>query len=177
MYLHNYNLTIRSAVKEDAKILTMWWNDGKVMAHAGFPLGLGTTVEKVENIISSNNDDRRVLIIEIDNIPAGEMSCRRKEGNTAEIGIKICNFDYQNKGYGTKLLKMFISYLFNDCGFEKIILDTNLNNTRAQHVYEKIGFRKVMVRADAWKDQLGNFQSSVDYEMRKEDFIEQTYMN
>ena len=28
-------------------------------------------------------------------------------------------------------------------GYSKIVLDTNLTNTRAQHVYESLGFRKV----------------------------------
>ena len=41
------NLTIRQAKASDAKQLTAWWNDGAVMAHAGFPKGLGTTEEKV----------------------------------------------------------------------------------------------------------------------------------
>ena len=37
------NLTIRQAEVDDAKQLAAWWNDGAVMAHAGFPNGLGTT--------------------------------------------------------------------------------------------------------------------------------------
>ena len=64
----------------------------------------------------------------------------------AEIGIKICDFSYQNKGYGNELLHMLITYLFEDGDLnekyrvDKIILDTNLKNVRAQHVYEKLGF-------------------------------------
>jgi len=50
-------------------------------------------------------------------------------------------------------------------------LDTNLKNTRAQHVYEKLGFRKVRTRINAWKDQLGELQSAVDYELTAEDFV------
>ena len=41
------NLTIRQAVAADAKQLAAWWNDGAVMAHAGFPNGLGITEEEV----------------------------------------------------------------------------------------------------------------------------------
>ena len=47
MYIRYDTLLIRDAVTADAQQLTAWWNDGAVMAHAGFPLGLGTTVEKV----------------------------------------------------------------------------------------------------------------------------------
>jgi hypothetical protein len=48
------NLTIRSAVPDDAEILTSWWNDGKVMAHAGFPLGLNQTLEQTLAQIKEN---------------------------------------------------------------------------------------------------------------------------
>ena len=41
------NLTIRQAEAADAKQLAAWWNDGAVMAHAGFPNGVGTTEEEV----------------------------------------------------------------------------------------------------------------------------------
>ncbi|HPJ76959.1 MAG TPA: GNAT family protein, partial [Clostridia bacterium] len=89
---------------------------------------------------------------------------------TAEIGIKICDFSKQEKGYGTKLLSMLINSLFTDMGYKKIILDTNVKNTRAQHVYEKLGFKKLRVNENAWKDQLGEYQTSIDYELNKVDF-------
>ena len=44
---HTYkNLTIRNATVDDAAILADWWNDGTIMAHAGFPDGLGTRQRK-----------------------------------------------------------------------------------------------------------------------------------
>ena len=69
------------------------------------------------------------------------------------------------------LLSMLIASLFRDLGFEKIIPDTNLKNERAQHVYEQLGFTKLRVNENAWKDQLGKWQSSVDYELYPENFI------
>lgn len=56
-------------------------------------------------------------------------------------------------------------------GYEKIILDTNLKNERAQHVYERLGFKKLRVVENSWCDQLGEAQSAVEYEMYKKDFI------
>ena len=47
MELIKENLKIRYATKNDAKILCNWWNDGKIMAHAGFPNGVNTTVEEI----------------------------------------------------------------------------------------------------------------------------------
>lgn len=97
--------------------------------------------------------------------------------DTAEIGIKICDFSKQNKGYGKILLSMFIRSLFSNYGYKKIILDTNLNNTRAQHVYEKLGFKKVRVKNNSWKNQIGELQSSVDYELVEENFNDFTKIN
>ena len=56
-------------------------------------------------------------------------------------------------------------------GFGKIVLDTDLENLRAQHVYERLGFRRLRINSGSWRDQLGQVRSSVDYELAPEDFI------
>lgn len=170
MYLKNNNLTIRNATPSDVKTLCEWWADGKVMAHAGFPNGVYTDPHKLMDRIKNETDASRILIIEINNKSVGEMSYSIK-AKTAEIGIKICDFSYEEKGYGTNTLKMLIGYLFNDLKVEKIILDTNINNVRAQHVYEKLGFKKIATRINAFKDQLGIFQSCFDYELIKGNLV------
>ena len=171
MELRQNDILIRYATIEDAEILCNWWNDGKIMAHAGFPNGLNTNVEEIKEQISEDSDETmRLFIIEINEKLVGEMHYRNKGNNIADIGIKICDFTKQEKGYGTKILKMFIEYLFNDLGYIKIILDTNLKNTRAQYVYEKIGFKKIGINQNSWKDQLGELQSSIDYELYKVDY-------
>ena len=80
-------------------------------------------------------------------------------------------FDCQNRGIGKIVLSMLIRYLFGN-GFDKIVLDTNMKNKRAQRVYESLGFRKVRVNIDSWTDQVGKFQSSVDYELVEKDFVD-----
>lgn len=164
MDLLNDNLAIREATIHDAQLLCDWWSDGEVMAHAGFPKGVYTDKNELIKRIQKSSESSKILIIEINNIPVGEMNYNI-DNSIAEIGIKICNLKYQEKGYGTKVLKMLINYLFNELKVEKIILDTNLKNARAQHVYEKIGFKQVNIRIDSWKNQLGELQSSVDYEL------------
>ena len=168
MYLQYHDLTIRDALPADAPQLVRWWNDGAVMAHAGFPLGLGTTVEKEAARLPVPGR----LMLEYDDRPIGEMNWR-DVGNAAEIGIKICEASMQERGLGRIALSLLISELFS-MGFQKIVLDTNLNNTRAQHVYEKLGFQKVAVRQNSWRDQLGNLQSAVDYELNSENFVDFT---
>lgn len=172
MFIQNNNLRIRNATFDDAYILCKWWNDGKVMAHAGFPKGLDTSEEIIIQQLKEDTDEiHRRLIIEVDEFPIGEMSYRNKGNAIAEIGIKICDFSKQEKGYGRKFLSMLINTLFKDLGYKKIILDTDLNNIRAQHVYEKLGFKKMRVNVDSWKNQVGEYMSSIDYELEEKDFI------
>lgn len=166
------DIRIRNAGPDDAALLARWWNDGAVMAHAGFPNGLGTTAEKIAAGLSTDTDDtRRRLILEYGGEPIGEMSYTIVEGGAAQIGIKICEASCQERGIGRVALSLLIRALF-DRSCPKIELDTNLNNLRAQHVYEKLGFRRTGVRVDSWVDQLGRPQSAVDYEMVESDFID-----
>ncbi len=161
---------IRNAFFADCQRLADWWNDGSVMAHAGFPNGIGTTPDEVSRQIADECDEKgRTLIIEYCGRPIGEMSYRNIGSHTAEIGIKICESDYQGKGLGRIILSLFIKELFST-GFTKIVLDTNLKNLRAQHIYELLGFQKIRVNHDAWTDQIGELQSSVDYELIPEHF-------
>ena len=120
---------------------------------------------------TDDDNTHRRLLLEIDGLPVGEMNYRFVEDGVVQIGIKICDFGRQEKGFGTRFLKMLIDCLFGPMGVQKIILDTNFTNTRAQHVYEKLGFRKVAVRIDSWKNQLGELQSAVDYELTRADCI------
>lgn len=165
MKIQYENLTIRQAELRDVKQLVSWWNDGAVMAHAGFPNGLGTTEKKVREGLGSS-----LLVIEEGHRLIGECNYRKKSDGVAEIGIKICETDCQNRGVGRKVLSMLISWLFKN-GYSKIVLDTNLTNKRAQHVYESLGFCKMRTNINSWKDQLCQLQSSVEYELVEKDFI------
>lgn len=189
MRLEQGKLCIKNAEQEDCKQLVSWWNDGAVMAHAGFPNGLGTNEEKVQKQIAADSDDRRRhLVIWYDGNRIGEMSYANLgdsleetgedtiENRTADIGIKICNSIFQEKGLGKIVLSMLIRELFSR-GYTKIVLDTNLKNKRAQHVYERLGFQKVNIRMDAWTDQVGEKQSVVDYELTKEHFVDFALMD
>ena len=114
MNIEKNNLIIRSAVVGDAGVLTDWWNDGGVMAHAGFPNGLGQTLEEtIEQIKRNESKLSQICIIEVDGIRIGEMSFGLCE-NFAEMGIKICDLACQNKGYGSILIKMLMDFLFTD---------------------------------------------------------------
>ncbi|MCL2855871.1 MAG: GNAT family N-acetyltransferase [Defluviitaleaceae bacterium] len=169
MKLFDGNLIIRKAEIEDAAILGRWWRSGVVMAHAGFPNGLPVTDEEIKNKFKQWNGKHGLLILEADHVPIGEMSYNSKGNGIAQIGIKICVQEMQSKGYGSRYLSLLIDELFKR-GYNQIVLDTNAKNTSAQRTYEKLGFKKVGVRENSWKNQLGELQTSIDYKLDKSDW-------
>ena len=71
-------IRIRNASSADCQQLADWWNDGAVMAHAGFPNGIGTTPEEIRRQIARERDETgRTLIIEYRARSIGEMNYRR----------------------------------------------------------------------------------------------------
>jgi len=141
------------------------------MEHAGYPNGLGITPTEICTSLAIDHDKtHRRHIIELNGSPIGEMNYRNKGEGVAEIGIKICDLSQQKKGLGTTLLSMFIDTLFNCYGYKKIILNTNTKNLHAQHVYKKLGFRQLWVKENSWRDQLGQLQSQIDYELTRQEW-------
>lgn len=175
MKIEREELAIRGAQPQDARQLAAWWNDSAVMAHAGFPKGLGRTEEQVRAEIAGNETGPgQRCMIEIQGRAVGEMVFRFPEAGAAEVGIKICEPEFQNRGFGPRLLAMLMDSLFEGDAagsrppVEKILLSTDLENTRAQHVYEdKLGFCRVRVARACWIDQLGRPRDAVEYELSR----------
>ena len=59
----------------------------------------------------------------------------------AEIGITIGDRDYWSRGYGRDAVRTLAEHIFRVTGFRRIYLKTLDWNMRAQHSFEKAGFR------------------------------------
>ena len=69
------------------------------------------------------------------NIEPGKRSCT--------LGICLVNDKVKNKGYGTAAEQLALDYAFDELGMDEVLADTLLQNTRSQHVLNKLGFRFV----------------------------------
>lgn len=117
MHLQNGKIEIRNAVIDDAPQLTEWWNDGNVMAHAGFPNGLGTCAADVIKQIEQESDEttRRHIIV-YEGVPIGEMNYRNLGDNQCEMGIKICDEKNAEQRYRKESSKLIYSGTFSRFG-------------------------------------------------------------
>ena len=63
------------------------------------------------------------------------------EDRHAELGIAIGDKAYWDGGYGTDTMRTLCRFGFEIMNLHRIQLDVYAGNERAQHVYEKVGFR------------------------------------
>lgn len=173
--LVNGTVVLRNATRDDVDQLALWWADGRIMAHAGFPNGIQTDKVRLAHEIDIQNQVENAAdvrwILEENGTPIGEMSHHPVFPGVFIIGIKICAENSRGQGIGSKAIQLLLMHLFDTLHADKVILDTNLNNTGAQRFYERLGFTRLRVNENHWKDQLGRWQSSVDYEMERDTFF------
>ncbi len=170
MYLQQEDIIIRTVTDDDVFYLVKWWNDGCVMEHAGFYDGIDTTCQRVYCQIQDEMDEKEKLrlIIEINKNPVGEM-VYKVQNNDVEIGIKICERNYQNHGYGQKILIMFFDELFSR-GYKNILISTLKRNKRARYVYKKLGAKIQKIEYKSYKDSYGEMLDCIFYILNSEEF-------
>ena len=74
----------------------------------------------------------------------------------ATFGISIRD-KYQNKGLG-QILTEYMLEIAKSCGLKKVELTVVTHNSRAIHLYEKLGFKKEgLIRLDHWNTTLRQY--------------------
>jgi aminoglycoside 6'-N-acetyltransferase len=79
----------------------------------------------------------------------------------ADVDILIAH-DSQDRGLGTEAMRVIVRHLVEERGHHRVTLSTAVDNARAIHVYEKVGFRPVGVTRKSslnelsgeWEDEL-----------------------
>ena len=93
-----------------------------------------------------------------------------KQNRRAEYGIAIHNPDNFGRGYGTDATKVMLWVGFHILGLNSIFLETLDKNERAQHAYEKAGFRRIGVFRQA-SYMSGEFHDHLIMDVTREDFL------
>ena len=172
MKIEYASFCIRNADVSDAKIICKWWNDDNLAKTIGFSNNFNI---KEEEIIMQLTHDRNHLILGYQSQPIGEVIFREVGYKTIKLMIRICVSSLRDRGYGKIFISMILQVLFYELDHEKIIIDTDLENIRAQHVFSTLGFNKIRVNMDCYKDHHGDMHSLVEYELYRDEF--NSYIN
>ena len=134
-------IKIRKIKKTDKKYFAQWWRDKDL---AKLTSGLLKTITDKEletyflDILESKKDYH--FIITLNNKTIGHISLSKRK-TWYETQIIIGNRRYWGKGYGTKAIKLLISYA-HKLKISKIFLEVRPENIRAIKAYEKCGFKR-----------------------------------
>lgn len=124
-----------------------WANDAEV-THYMFTGAMPNTMEKLqEEYEQLTKSDKDVVFAIID---------KKSETHIGNVGLYLINYtsragefriiigekEYWNKGYGTEVTKMVVSYAFERLNLNSIFLGVNAEHIGAIKAYEKAGFVK-----------------------------------
>lgn len=105
-----------------------WWDDGD------------DTIDKVAAHYSSDTDNTKRFIVELDGEDAGYFQYHRFDSKHIGADQFLANGDQLSKGVGTKCLLEFIDMVAEIESPEIISVDPHPENKRAIRCYEKCGF-------------------------------------
>jgi RimJ/RimL family protein N-acetyltransferase len=148
-------IQFRSFTEEDIQQVVSWIYKSHVLDVWDSAQGVQSDVVEEKYMTRINSDVIDTYIIVINGVDVGLIQTYYIEshqdfGLTNEVAKGIDLFigetDYINKGYGTRILKLFLQqYIFHQPEVQCACIDPELYNERAIRTYEKVGFKTVRV--------------------------------
>lgn len=83
----------------------------------------------------------------------------------AEIGILLFP-EYRGRGVATKVLGMLVSYAREHLYMHQLYAIVSQKNMKAQHLFERFGFKRVSLLADWLRDKEEDYVSAYVYSFR-----------
>ena len=85
---------------------------------------------------------KKLFAIMVENRIIGEVKLKKidEQARECSMGIHLQNDTVKGKGYGTQAERLILQYAFEELGMVAVNAKAVLQNTRSQHVLEKVGF-------------------------------------
>ena len=147
-FIEGNTIYLRAIEQSDANDRYLsWLNDEEVtrgLASGVYPSTLDDLKKYVEQISGSKNavmfaicdkeNDQHIGNIKLDNFDWVNRTC--------ELGLLLGDRAYWGKGIGTEVMRLTVSYAFQQLNMRKVLLAVYANNPAAIKLYEKVGFKK-----------------------------------
>lgn len=166
---------LRELLREDMQVINTWRNDPELIACLGAPfryINMDVDNNWYDNYLKNRMTAVRCAIVKRENCELiGLVSLVGIDhlNQSAEFHIMIGNAEQQGKGAGTFATKEMLNHAFNNLNLRRVELTVLDSNTRAQHLYEKIGFvREGTKRVSKFKN--GTFVDMHMYAILREEF-------
>lgn len=132
------------------------------------------TVDAIEVfIMRAAQDDSRMdfAICLNDDTLIGEVSLLEisEVNNSGGMRIMLHDLEIANQGYGTEAMELFLRYVFEEIGLNRLELEVLAYNARAKRVYEKVGFVQEGIAREAVFYQ-GHYVDEIHMSMLQKDY-------
>lgn len=143
-------VVLRSPRWEDLDDLTRLINS---LVEEGAPITMDRIISREEEAewlagrLANIEKGRTIMVVaEVNGKVVGNSEMNRLGGHQSHVGLLgiIVAREYRDRGIGTKMLETLIEES-RKAGLKLLVLDALSTNTRARHVYEKVGFREAGV--------------------------------
>ena len=168
---------LRPLEPEDADLHHAWFSDSRVASLMGdLPRSLARRRRRYEATIDEQGDTVFMFMIcrLEDDLPVGRTDLFEidRTNGSAAFGITIGEPGSWGKGYGTDAVNALVDFAFGQLRLERVWLDTDAHNTRAQAVYTKAGFvREGVLRHAFYQD--GRWSDDIRMAMIREEWLAQ----
>lgn len=168
-------LKLRELERKDLKIINEWRNDPNLISFLGAPFRF-INIEVDEKWFDTYMANRAVnvrcaIVDDSDDIIKGVVSLNSIDflNQSAELNIMIGDEDNCGKGIGTFAVNEILKHAFKNMNLIRVYLAALEENSRARHLYEKVGFvQEGILRKSNFKN--GRFVNMVMYSILREEF-------
>ncbi|WBW97337.1 GNAT family N-acetyltransferase [Oceanirhabdus sp. W0125-5] len=138
---------------EDYEIYTKWMNDLNVTINLGnFAKNFSKSKEKESVERLANEESNFAIVLKEGDKLIGNCSLFSINNihRRADLGIFIGEEEHRGNGYGVEAIELILSHGFRVLGLNNVILRVFSFNERAIRAYEKIGFKEIGRRREAF---------------------------
>jgi len=156
-FLIGKRLYLRPLEEDDIDRCLVWINDPDITATIAlrFPFNRWREQEWFATLYKTDRDIPLAIVLKDGDRHIGNCGLHQIDypNRCAQFEIMIGEKEEWDKGYASEASRLIIDYGFNQLGLHRISLQVYACNSRAQSVYEKLGFiREGILRESYFRD-------------------------
>ncbi len=131
--------------------------------------------DEIRALVANRDPDVDVWMVAVDGRVVGLIqAAEESDPMYRHAGIDIVlHPDAHGRGIGPEAIRVLARHLFRDRGHHRLVIDPNAANTRAIHVYGKVGFRRVgVLRQYEWDAADGRWTDGILMELLRDELTE-----
>lgn len=173
--LRGEHVYLRPLEPDDADLVSGWYADDRVRKLMGErPMSFARRRQRYEEALKEDGDSvyRFVICRLDDDVAVGRsdvFEIDRANGSCA-FGIAIGEPAMWGQGLGTDAVHAIVDFCFGELRMERVWLDTDASNERAQAVYRKAGFTVEGRLRHAWFED-GEYLDDIRMAMIREEWL------